>query len=130
MKKLIITGLLAIIAFTSAPAQNSKFGVKGGLNLSSLNTKDNADANIRIGYHAGLFLKLSLTNYFGIEPELLYSAKGACLEYKNDLVEGQANFNLNYFDVPVLAVINLNKRYTLHFGPYFSMLANANLKNE
>ena len=41
--------------------------------------------------------------------------------------EGEAKFNLNYLEVPVLAVIKLGGAAELHFGPYWSYLLSANI---
>lgn len=118
------------LSLSEAYSQDSKFGIKGGFNLSDLYTKDVKSSNFRMGYHGGVFAKLAVSSLFAIQPELLYSTKGACLEYENASLSGQANFNLNYIDIPVLAVFNLSPRYSIHFGPYFSMITDATLENE
>ena len=129
--------ILFIIAITffspgvsHAQENKSKFGIKGGLNISNLYTHDTKDENFRIGYHAGLFLKLALTDYFAIQPELLYSTKGGVLEYQNSFVAGKARFNLNYMDIPVLAVLNITDAFSIHAGPCFSVLTKVNMIND
>jgi hypothetical protein len=134
MKKLTVIVLLlsSFAIHESACAQSEKnthFGIKGGLNISNLYTKDVSSENLRVGYHAGIFLKLGLSNYFAIQPELVYSTKGAQLKYNNDLLAGNADFNLNYLDIPVLAVVNITPFFNIHAGPYFSFLTNVKVKN-
>jgi hypothetical protein len=129
MKKIILA-LLITVTVTGAFAQDSKFGIKGGMNLSDLYTNDVESSNFRIGYHAGLFAKLAFSDRFAIQPEVLYSTKGSCLEYENAVLAGRANFNLNYIDIPVLAVVNITSRYNIQIGPYFSLLTGAKLINE
>lgn len=65
-----------------------------------------------------------------IQPELIYSSKGAKLTYDNLLLgKGEYRFNLNYVEVPVLAVINIAKNINLNGGGYVSYLASANVKD-
>ncbi|HET9053195.1 MAG TPA: porin family protein, partial [Cyclobacteriaceae bacterium] len=40
--------------------------------------------------------------------------------------EGDAKFNLNYLDIPVLAVFKLGDAAEIHVGPYFGYLLSAN----
>ena len=50
--------VLFVGALSSAFGQGVGFGVKGGLNLSTLNLKDpEASYESRTGYHLGLFLR-------------------------------------------------------------------------
>jgi hypothetical protein len=46
------------------------------------------------------------------------------------LGSNEYRFNLNYVEVPVLAVINLSKNFNLHAGGYAAYLAQANIKRE
>ncbi len=105
-----------------------KFGVKGGLNLSNLYVDDVKDENMKAGFNVGVYAKLPLAKGFSIQPELLYSGKGAKLSYDNVLLgTGEYRFNLNYVEVPVLAVVNIVKNLNLQAGGYVSYLASANI---
>jgi hypothetical protein len=107
-----------------------KFGIKGGLNLTNMFVDEVSDENMKVGFNAGFFAKLPVTRGFSIQPELLYTSKGAKEEYNNIIEgEGEYRFNLNYIEMPVLAVINVAKNFNLHVGPYVSYLAAANIKN-
>jgi hypothetical protein len=107
-----------------------KFGIKGGLNLTNMFVDDVSDENMKVGFNAGFFAKIPVARGFSIQPELLYTSKGAKQEY-NNIIQGQGEyrFNLNYVELPVLAVINVAKNFNLHLGPYVSYLAAANIKN-
>lgn len=106
----------------------ARAGIKGGLNVSNLYVDDVTDENARFGFHAGLYAQIFSSEVFAIQPELLYSTKGSKNTY-DDLVfgEGDVKFNLNYLEVPVLAVIKLGTAAELHFGPYWSYLLAANI---
>jgi hypothetical protein len=105
-----------------------KFGIKGGLNLANLYVDDVKDENFKAGFNAGFYAKLPVTKGFSIQPELLYSNKGAKLAYDAGIFgEGEYRFNLHYVELPVLAVINVVKNFNIHAGPYVSYLAGANV---
>jgi hypothetical protein len=106
----------------------ARAGIKGGLNVSNLYVDDVDDENARIGFNVGLYAQLFSSEVFAIQPELLYSTKGTKTTYDNVLMgNGDAKFNLNYLEVPVLGVIKLGSAAELHFGPYWGYLLSANI---
>lgn len=106
----------------------AKFGVKAGLNLSNMYVDDVKDENVKAGFNAGVFAKLPVARGFSIQPELIYSNKGAKLTYDLPIVgDGEYRFNLHYVELPVMAVINVVKNFNIHAGPYISYLAAANV---
>ena len=107
-----------------------KIGVRGGVNLSNMFVEDVSDENMKLGINLGIFAKLPLTKGFSLQPELNYSSKGAKEEYDNFLEgEGEYRFNLNYVELPVLAVFNLGRNFNIHAGPYIAYLAQVNIKD-
>ena len=112
------------------PAMTAKFGIKGGLNLTSLYTDDVSSEHMKAGFNAGIFAKLPVTKGFSIQPELLYSVKGAKDTYNNFTEgSGEYRFNLGYLELPVLAVINLAPNFNLQAGGYAAYLTSANVKD-
>ncbi len=120
------------ISFSQISSDNSglKFGVKGGVNFSNLYTDNVEDNNVLTGFNAGVFTKLSITESLAIQPELLYTTKGAELKYNNAFVNGTSTFRLNYLELPVLLVINLTDNFNVHAGPYFSYLLDGKVTND
>jgi hypothetical protein len=107
-----------------------KFGIKGGVNLTNMYVKDVSDENMKVGWNAGIYAKLPVTRGISIQPELLYTDKGAKENYNNFIEgKGEYRFNLNYIELPVLAVFNVAKNFNLHVGPYISYLASVNIKD-
>src|SRR5688500_10074872 len=84
---------------------------------------------MKVGFNLGLFAKLPVTRGLSIQPEILYSVKGSTMTF-GILNNNEYRFNLNYVEVPVLAVINLAKNFNLHAGGYAAYLAQANIKEE
>lgn len=129
----VSTVLLSTIFTNPVVAQDendSEFGIKGGLNFSNFYSDEVDDQNLRIGYNAGLFFKAALTEHFAIQPEVLYTTKGATTKYDN-FFTGEAEFTqkFNYLEVPVLAVLNLTDNFNIHGGPYVAYMIKAELEN-
>lgn len=137
MKKLkIIIALLLLVSISqftfaqgSSDSSNFKFGIKGGVNFSNLYTQNVESNNVLTGFNLGIFAKLPITSSFAIQPELLYTTKGAQLTYNNYFVNGTAKFNLNYIELPVLLVVNLTNNFNLHAGPYVAYLVDGTATN-
>lgn len=104
----------------------ARVGIKGGLNVSNLYVKDVNDNNARFGFNGGLYGQILSSEAFAIQPELLYSTKGSQAEY-GGLINSTVRFNLNYLDLPVLAVFKLGPSAEIHAGVYGSYLLNANI---
>ena len=144
-RKVNVRNLIAVLAVSvvtmvggSASAQQQqtsaesglrpKFGIKGGLNLANLYADEVKDENFKAGFNGGFYAKLPVSKGFSIQPELLYSNKGAKLSYDAGIFgEGEYRFNLHYIELPVLAVVNVVKNFNIHAGPYVSYLAGANI---
>ncbi len=129
--------LLAVPAAYAQEQQTStesglspKFGIKGGLNLTSLYVDNVSSEHMKAGFDAGFYAKLPVTKGFSIQPELLYSQKGAKDTYSNFVQgSGEYRFNLGYMELPVLAVVNLAPNFNLHVGGYAAYLVSANVKD-
>ena len=121
--------LSAMVATSMVAQSNSRLGIKGGVNLSNMYTTDVNSKNAIIGANIGVFLKLALSDHFSIQPELLYSMKGAQLQYNNSFVVGTSKFTLDYIEVPVLLVFNVIPNVNIQAGAYVASLAKAKAKN-
>lgn len=128
--KLFITFLLVFVLASAtrvAFAQDNglRVGIKGGLNVTNLWTDEVSDDNARYGFHVGVYTQLFESDVFAIQPEILFSTKGAKFEDDADGFEGSLDFNMNYLDIPVLAVFKLGDAAEIHVGPYFGYLLSA-----
>ncbi len=124
---IFIVMLFSLAFHQQASAQRGKSGIKGGLNLSNLYLDDVTDQNARIGFNIGVYGQLLSTEKFAIQPELLYSTKGSTAQYSAGSLYQEVSYNLNYLDLPVLAVFKLGKSAEIHLGGYASYLLNANI---
>lgn len=126
MSVLIMTASSTLMAQTSDPNPSARVGIKAGLNVSNLYINDVNDENARFGFNGGLYGQILSSDVFAIQPELLFSTKGSQADY-GGIVNSTVRFNLNYIDLPVLAVIKLGPSAEIHAGPYFSYLLSANI---
>ncbi|NIF05254.1 PorT family protein [Chryseobacterium sp. Tr-659] len=137
MKKLILG--LAVTAGTLAFAQQTPssnpvtFGVKGGMNVSSL-SKDSGldDQKSKIGFNAGVFANIPVASSFSIQPEVLYSQYGNKSDFTALGTKYSASTKLDYIAVPVMFQYNLIPNLYVEAGPEFGFMVSAKnkLKNE
>ncbi|MBX2895214.1 MAG: PorT family protein [Cyclobacteriaceae bacterium] len=118
--------VLIVLLVTSIGAfSQTAFGLKGGLNLSTINWNDaQATYNGRSGYHAGIFLR-SRHEKIAFQPEvLLYTQKGDL----QSSVFGTAQESFTYVTVPVLFKFYPVGGLNLHAGPQFGFLVDGERK--
>jgi hypothetical protein len=131
--------LLTFLIFTtSLLAQESRFGVKAGLNVSNIDTNDSFygdNSQYRSSFHAGLFAEIPLSSKFYFQPEILYSSIGAVYEYDLNF----RSFDLepltadsfkqvtknNYLAVPLTFKWYVGERFCINAGPQVSFLLNT-----
>ena len=111
MKKLLLAAALAAGA-TAAHAQSVSVGLKAGVSLANFVGKDVDESKLKAGANAGVALELGLSNGLALQPELLYSMKGARAEDQNLGIKYTTT--LHYVDVPVLIKLNAG-------GPFFEL---------
>ncbi len=129
-KKMLMVAALCVGMTSLATAQSSpRMGIKGGVNFSNLYLDDVSDENARLGFNLGIYGQILSTERFALQPELLFSTKGSRDEF-NGFVNQEVKFNLNYLDLPVLAVFKLGESAEIHAGVYASYLVNANISYE
>lgn len=127
---LFMTTSFGIVSAQNSTVAGPEFGIKGGVNMSNLYSDDVDDNNVLWGFNAGLFAAFPIANNVFIQSEVLYTTKGAELEYDNNVISGAAKFKLNYIEVPLLVRLNITENFNIHAGGYASYLINAKLTNE
>ena len=138
MKKMVFTAV-AVLVFGLTNAQDAvkatsdvKFGVKGGINLANIVGDDAGDANMFVGFNAGFFVEIPVTDKLTIQPEILYSAQGSKSEgplvIDGSLYDVKATMKLNYINIPVMFKYNVAEKFSLEAGPYVGFLTTAKMK--
>jgi len=111
---------------------NTEFGVKGGFNMSNFLSNDDEanDENVLYGFNAGVYATLPISDFVAIQPEILFTTKGAELEYSNAFASGNTKFRLNYIEVPLLVRVNITKNFNVHAGGYASYLVSSKVTGD
>jgi hypothetical protein len=122
MKKLYLL-VLTIITFNTSYSQ-IRFGIKGGLNLSTIE-ETFLDIKAKSGIFAGAFVNVKFTDRIFLQPEILYSSKGGKFAQSSPT---KTSINLTYINLPILAGINFSN-VTLLVGPEFGYLLNSSFKS-
>lgn len=126
-KKLVLI-LCAGISFVTANAQRGnqlQFGVKGGLNLSTVTVSNGFDGysySTLANFNAGAFLKIPVYRSFSVQPEIYYSGQG----FKSaDGSGGEYSEHVNYLNIPLLAKFTHYTGLFLETGPQLSLKLSA-----
>jgi len=130
MKKLtLVLMTAAIMMFAAVPlfAEGMMLGAKGGLNIATLIGDDVEDAASKMGLVAGGFFCYNITEIFAIQPELLFTMKGAKSDDNDDVLK------INYIEIPLLLKVNLPTEGKidpmLYAGPGFGILMSCKATN-
>jgi|SRR6476661_3469554 len=131
MHRILLTLALAATASAASAQQHVRFGIKAGPSYTKFRGLDPAQITsasnaYRLGFHAGLMAEVKVTDKFFIQPELLYSQKGA----ENKLAPFIRTI-FTYVDLPVMVKAKLGETgFFLEGGPQFGYLAKAASYND
>lgn len=126
MKKQIVLIALVFMGVTAAKAQtwsdNLQFGAKGGVNFSTV-TGDYFDSpDSRTSFNAGLVMEAPLNELLSLQPEVFYSGQGFDITDEPD--QRDAEFQLDYIQVPVLLKVYILEGLNIQVGPQFGFKVN------
>ena len=114
MKKIILSAIV-IMTIGIANAQETKFGVKGGLNVATISKAPNSSS--LVSFNVGGLVEIKVSDKFSVQPEILYSGQGVSFT--------GGKFELNYINVPIMAKYYVAKQFALEAGPQVGFLTSA-----
>lgn len=115
-KKIGLVAALFLMGFT-VNAQ-LKFGVRAGLNASTVSFPNLPNKSEKIGFHAGVFTDIPVVeNFMSVQPELSYSTKGTSFK----LLSEKQSIEMNYVDF-LLPVSFKMSNFNINVGPFASYL--------
>lgn len=124
----ILSGNISASGFlstaTTDTTRHCQFGIKVGTNYSGITDKESRmfGSEWKYGLAAGVYFRVPLGRYVGIQPEALYSQKG----FKATTLTDGREFNVcrttNYLDLPLYLSFQPCKVLTILAGPQYSIL--------
>jgi hypothetical protein len=129
-KRFLFILLILLFLVQQAKAQSVsttvvKVGPKLGMNLSSFNEKQSFEnISTKVGVNVGAVINIRGgqryltsafgTGYFGLQPEIIFSMKGAVVDSEN--------VNLSYFTIPIMLKFYATENFNLEVGPEFAFM--------
>jgi len=121
VRGVVVAAVVAALGFPAPAAAQLELGVGAGLSVSDLGGDDVGDAGSITGLTAGTFLTVPFGGIFSIQPGLYFVQKGS----ETSDATGTLSFNIDYFEIPVLARLSLPTPGPLgvnfYAGPSFSI---------
>jgi hypothetical protein len=123
--------VLVVLCASQAMAQESSWGVKGGVNFATASSDEDPGVafDYRIGLVAGGFFTWPIGSRLDIQPEALYSQQGATL----DVLGVSSTIKTDYLVTPILVRYKLRSSgsgLVLFAGPSLGFKLSAKAKSE
>ena len=132
MRAVLLTMWAVVAIASSATAQGLGYGVKAGVNLSTIAVEDDGGGSpfdTLPGLVAGGFLTWPFAGRLALQPEALFSQKGAA----NDDGGGKLTERIEYLEVPILASYRLfggpGRQVSAFAGPSFGVRLRAKVRS-
>jgi hypothetical protein len=119
--KTILFAILLLSLSVLTRAQDTHFGIKAGMNVSSLDVKDGVDWDSRVGVHIGGLAHVHLSPHFGVQPELVFSQQGG--------ESGNTKWKINYLNIPVLFQYMTGTGFRFQTGPQLGFAVSSEVKD-
>jgi hypothetical protein len=143
MKKIYLSSLFIVATFSAVFSQSVSGGLRAGMNIANQNISigslpQGVNATIpkldpKIGFLVGGYLKIMISEKFGIQPEVVFSQMGYNQNNTESISNGNLTFNLNekniasfgYLSLPVMFRYNITENFNLQAGPQLGILLSA-----
>lgn len=119
MKKVYLLTFM-VMAGSALYAQN--FGLKGGLNLATIDNNQGGSIENRVGFHAGGLVNIPVTPQIAIQPEVVYSSQGAKYLVGNN---EKHSLMLNYVNIPLMVQAAVGSGFYAEAGPQLGLLTSV-----
>lgn len=112
MKKVLLVALL-VLGLTNLNAQETKFGIKGGINFAQITGANSLNTERITDFNIGVMAEIPISEKFSFQPELLYSKQGSSV-------------NFDYLNIPLLVKYYVIEGLSITAGPQVGYLLSAN----
>lgn len=127
MKKFNLLALGITTALFSFAQTSAKFGLKGGVNISTLNWEDDRDGDSRIGLHVGGLAHIHLSPQWALQPEVYYSGEGGKMPVSSS---EEVTWKNDYINIPLLVQYNFDNGFRLQAGPQLGLLVSSKVEDQ
>ncbi|MFD2565506.1 porin family protein [Aquimarina rubra] len=137
MKNVLVFLILLCSYGIIAQEKGINFGVKAGLNYGDngkieFSDVTNAGGNLlsenaddRVGYHIGIFLRGDITDNFYLKPELQYTQNSSSYSFNNRKLD----YDIKKLDLPILAGVYLLGPIHVFGGPSLQYIVDNDLED-
>ncbi|MDP4130615.1 MAG: porin family protein [Bacteroidota bacterium] len=113
---LVLTGF-----FLTAGRAQVMLGIKGGVNISTINSYNYGNLSWKANVHAGALVSLPIYRQFSLQPEIMYSGQGT----RSTENHVGSNLNIDYLNIPILLKYKHPSGFFVESGPQIGKLLNA-----
>ena len=102
--------LLGLLVLPQTAAADVRFGIKAGANVANINGNfaDNiSDWRSQVGFCGGIFVEINFGRILTIQPEVLYTMKGAEATIEDGEITGTGKLRFDYLEVPILLKVRI-----------------------
>jgi len=135
MTVLVIAAVVCLVALPKPAAAGVQFGIKAGGNMAKPTGSDVDDIEgtlkTKVGFVGGIFIAFNLSNSFSIQTEVLYTMKGATMEYTDIDETVEEKLYGDYIEIPLLLKLKFLSGGIQPFifaGPYVGFKLNEKLE--
>mgnify|MGYP000047020769 FL=1 len=142
MKKISLFTLLTITSVvlfaqntTTTTTGTARFGLKGGVNLATLELDDDTpstefNTNLKTSFNLGAFVNVPLGETLRFQPEVVYSGQGSKVSQKTTVGAGATTttpfeYDFHYINVPMMLQIQTPGGFFVEAGPQIGFLLSA-----
>ena len=118
---IVLFGGFLLSSLLHAQPGATHFGLKAGLNVSSVAVSGDNNFNSKLGFYAGGLAHIHINKSWAVQPEIMYSAQGG--------KDGDQKLNLGYINIPVQLQYMFDNGFRLQTGPQLGFLTAANVKS-
>lgn len=131
----LVLGLVVALVVPSFGQVAISKGIKGGINFANLGGSDVEDTDSRTAFNVGVFAGIQLANILYLQPEVLYTMKGATQKFDFQGTTIKTTVKLTYLEIPVLFRLNVpvqgsNVAPNFFAGPALAFKLSAKAKAE
>ena len=114
----------------------TRFGIKGGVNLATLEVDDDFagledfETNNKTSFHGGIFVNIPLGDVLRFQPELVYSGQGSKVAGTVLGTEYRDEWDMHYLSIPLMFQVQSSGGFFAEAGPHVNFLLSAKDEEE